>query len=56
MMCDPDAVQACADAGVGSEITVPIGGRGIPEQGGPVPVTGRVRDVLLFPAEERARR
>ena len=46
IVCDPDAVQACANAGVGSEITAPVGGRGIPEQGGPVTLTGRVR--MLF--------
>lgn len=40
---DPEAVQACVAAGVGSELTLPVGGKTDDLHGRPVTVTGRVR-------------
>ncbi len=43
---DPAAVEACAAAGVGAELDVPVGGRLDPRHGGPVPVRGRVEALV----------
>ena len=40
---DPGAVEACVAAGVGSEITLEVGGKTDDVHGSPVEVTGRVR-------------
>ena len=40
---DPQAVQACAAAGVGSDVTLKVGGKTDDMHGSPVDVTGRVR-------------
>lgn len=43
---DPEAVKACFKTGVGNDLSVPLGGKLLTEQGGPVHVEGRVR--MLF--------
>lgn len=40
---DPQAVQACAMAGVNGQVTLQVGGKGDQLQGGPVDVRGQVR-------------
>ncbi len=40
---DPQAVQACVAAGVGSDVTLKVGGKTDDMHGSPVDVTGRVR-------------
>jgi microcystin degradation protein MlrC len=40
---DPEAAAACAAAGVGATVTLPVGGKVDPSHGAPVTVTGRVR-------------
>jgi microcystin degradation protein MlrC len=40
---DPEAVQACARAGVGSTLTLAVGGKTDDRHGRPVEVTGKVR-------------
>jgi microcystin degradation protein MlrC len=40
---DPEAAAACAAAGVGTTLTLPVGGKIDPKHGAPVSVTGRVR-------------
>jgi microcystin degradation protein MlrC len=40
---DPEAVQACLRAGVGTTVSLPVGGKIDPSHGAPVAVTGRVR-------------
>lgn len=40
---DPEAVRACLTAGVGHEVTVPVGAKTDDRHGQPVTVTGRVR-------------
>jgi microcystin degradation protein MlrC len=40
---DPEAAAACATAGVGSSVTVTIGGKVDDRHGAPITVTGRVR-------------
>jgi microcystin degradation protein MlrC len=40
---DPEAVQACARAGVGAELTLKVGGKTDDRHGEPVEVTGHVR-------------
>ena len=40
---DPGAVEACVAAGVGSEVTLAVGGKTDDMHGSPVEVTGRVR-------------
>jgi microcystin degradation protein MlrC len=40
---DPEAVQACLQAGVGATLSLPVGGKIDPGHGAPVAVTGRVR-------------
>jgi microcystin degradation protein MlrC len=42
-LCDPEAVQSCFDAGVGSRIDVAAGGKTDNLHGSPVPVKGVVR-------------
>jgi microcystin degradation protein MlrC len=42
-LTDPEAVEACQAAGVGGQVTVPVGGKLTPSFYRPVPVTGRVR-------------
>ncbi len=42
-MVDPVAAQACARAGVGAALTLPIGGKLDPKTGPPVTLTGQVR-------------
>ncbi|MFB9952973.1 M81 family metallopeptidase [Rhizobium puerariae] len=46
-ICDPSAVQACVEAGVGATVSIEIGGHtpmpSIPYQSAPLAVTGRVR-------------
>ncbi len=41
--CDPEAVAACIEAGVGSDVTVSLGGKRDPRHGEPLEVSGRVR-------------
>jgi microcystin degradation protein MlrC len=40
---DPAAVSACRAAGIGADITLPVGGKTDDRHGQPVEVTGRVR-------------
>jgi microcystin degradation protein MlrC len=40
---DPGAARACAEAGAGATVTLPVGGKVDPAHGAPVTVTGRVR-------------
>jgi len=40
---DPQAAQACIKAGVGSSVTIPVGGKVDNRHGAPLTVTGRVR-------------
>src|SRR5262249_59078762 len=40
---DPAAAAACAKAGVGATVTLPVGGKVDDRHGAPVMVTGRVR-------------
>lgn len=42
-LCDPQAVQACVSAGVGSTVSLAVGGKTDQIHGRPVEVTGRVR-------------
>jgi len=42
-VCDPEAVRACLAAGVGSTVTVAVGGKTDRRHGRPVEVSGRVR-------------
>lgn len=42
-LCDPEAVQACFDAGVGAQVEVMAGGKTDDLHGSPVPVKGVVR-------------
>lgn len=39
---DPESVQACMQAGVGSDVELLVGGKTSPAAGGPVPVKGKV--------------
>jgi microcystin degradation protein MlrC len=43
MVVDPAAASACAEAGIGSTVTVPLGGSLNPDFYSPVEVTGRVK-------------
>jgi microcystin degradation protein MlrC len=43
VLCDPDAVQLCLQAGIGGTVTTTVGGKTDALHGTPVPVTGRVR-------------
>lgn len=43
---DPEAVQACITAGVGADITLPVGAKTDTMHGRPVTVTGRVRTIF----------
>lgn len=46
IMCDPDAVEACIDAGVGEHVTVTIGGKVDDRHGEPIrDVTGYVKAI-----------
>jgi microcystin degradation protein MlrC len=40
---DPEAVAACVGAGIGANVTLPVGGKIDPRHGAPITVTGRVR-------------
>jgi len=42
-LCDPEAVSACIAAGIGSTLTLRVGGKTDDRHGRPVEVTGRVR-------------
>lgn len=42
-LCDPTAVQRCADAGTGASVELAVGGRTDDLHGAPVTVTGQVR-------------
>lgn len=44
-LCDPEAVRACADAGVGTNVDLSIGGRSGEMSGKPMPVRGTVMAV-----------
>jgi microcystin degradation protein MlrC len=44
-LCDPHAVQACIAAGVGSQVSLPVGARTDDRHGQPVTVTGCVRTI-----------
>ena len=46
---DPDAVAACAVAGVGNTVSTPVGGNIDWRDPGPVPVTGTVRTIIDDP-------
>jgi len=48
---DPEAAAAAASAGVGSTVTLDVGGRSSPRAGGPVRITGKV----LFAGEKEYR-
>jgi microcystin degradation protein MlrC len=39
---DPESVQACMQAGVGSDVDLMVGGKTSPAAGGPVPIKGKV--------------
>ncbi len=41
--CDPDAVAACIAGGVGSHVTLSLGGKRDPQDGTPLSITGLVR-------------
>lgn len=41
--CDPQAVAACWQAGVGANVTLSLGGKRDPDDGRPLELTGRVR-------------
>ncbi len=43
MVCDPQAVRACVEAGLGATVTTPVGGGANPAFYSPVEVTGTVR-------------
>ena len=42
-LCDPGAVRACQEAGVGGSVTLAVGGKTDTLHGEPVPITGTVR-------------
>lgn len=42
-LCDPDAVRACQEAGVGGTVSLSVGGKTDGLHGEPVPITGTVR-------------
>jgi len=44
-LCDPESVAACAHAGVGSEVTLWVGGKTDGLHGGTVSITGRVEQL-----------
>jgi microcystin degradation protein MlrC len=43
VLCDPDAVARCVQAGVGNRVALQLGGRRDPAHSAPLAVTGRVR-------------
>ena len=55
VIADPEAVQACRQAGVGSNVTTSIGGRTDEFHGSPITVTGTVRALSdgLIPCEQK---
>ena len=42
-LCDPEAAQQASEAGIGSTVTVAVGGKSDPVYGPPVEITGEVR-------------
>jgi microcystin degradation protein MlrC len=52
-MCDTEAHQACAEAGVGATLTVTLGGKLDTAHGPPVTVTGVVEHLYWPPSAER---
>ena len=42
-LCDPEAVRACQEAGVGGTVSISVGGKTDGLHGEPVPITGTVR-------------
>lgn len=53
---DPEAASHCAQRGIGTEVTLLVGGKADTQHGPPVSVTGRVRSLHVGRYEERARR
>lgn len=53
---DPEAVRACAAAGIGGRVTLSVGGHTDDQHGRPVPVEGRVRSLHDGRYEETERR
>jgi len=45
-LCDPEAAQECAAAGIGATVTLAVGGKSDPLYGPPAVVTGRVRALV----------
>lgn len=45
-LCDPESVNTCIDAGIGSQVTVDVGGKTDNMHGDPVKVTGVVRTLF----------
>ena len=43
VLCDPEAVQTCVQAGVGAEVALDVGGKADNLHGDPVPIQGKVR-------------
>ncbi len=43
VLCDPEAVQRCAAAGIGVTVTLPVGGKQDDLHGEPVEISGRVK-------------
>jgi microcystin degradation protein MlrC len=52
VLYDPEAVQACIAAGVGSEVSLNVGGKVDDMHGEPVPITGHVRVITDGTFEE----
>ena len=44
-LCDPEAVRACIEAGVGSQVTIAVGAKTDDRHGQPVEVSGWVRTI-----------
>jgi microcystin degradation protein MlrC len=45
LLCDPQAVAACSEAGVRQQITCHVGGKSDPHHGSPLSITGTVRSL-----------
>src|SRR6202008_4267740 len=46
MVIDPDAAQACSQAGIGAQVTLELGYKIDPSWGSPIKVKGNVRHLL----------
>lgn len=45
MICDPESVQACNDAGLGAKVSLDVGAKTDDQHGEPIPLTGNVRNL-----------